>query len=66
MLWSRILGVAILGLMGFFVYRGRVTSGDDFGHTSTIDRSEHPVQFWFSIAVGVAAGLVLLIGLIHF
>ncbi|MCE9646009.1 MAG: hypothetical protein K8S20_08420 [Chloroflexi bacterium] len=62
--WQSILGVVLLLYAGFTVFRGRVTSGDDYGNTSVIDREKSPVYFWFLVAGQVVLGIILLLHLI--
>ena len=51
MSWSTIIGIVLLGYAGYVIYRGRVTTSDNYGHSDWINRKEKPVQFWFSVAV---------------
>ena len=66
MSWSPILGVVLILYAVFVIYRGRLTSGDDYGHTSTFSRAEKPVQFWLSVIVMLAFAVILLFNLFNF
>ena len=63
--WSSILGLVLFLYAGFVIYRGRLTSGDDYGHTFTITRAEKPVQFWLSVIVLLVLAVILLFNLFH-
>ena len=58
--WQPILGVVLILYAVFTAFRGRVTTGDDYGNTSVIDREKSPVYFWLVVAGQVVLGILLL------
>ena len=58
--WARIVGVVIVLYAAFVIYRGRLTSGDDYGSTWVVTRAEKPVQFWLTV-IGMFVIAALLI-----
>ena len=65
MSWSTIIGIVLLLYAAFVIYRGRITSSDDYGHSSSISRSEKPVLFWFSVAVLLVFAVLMLFNVFH-
>ncbi len=62
---ARLIGVVLVLLAGYNIYKGRVTVGDDHS-TSFVTRAEKPVYFWLVIAAELILAAVLIVGLIHF
>ena len=58
--WSTIIGIVLLGYAGYVIYRGRVTTSDDYGHSDWINRNEKPVQFWFAVFVILVMAVLML------
>lgn len=66
-MWSTAIGVVLLLYSGYVLYRGRIASGNDYDPTVTyINRSEHPVRFWFSMILLWAVAAMLLFNVFHF
>jgi hypothetical protein len=66
MSWTTIVGVVLLLYTGFVIYRGRLTSGDDYGNTSVIDRNKNPIQFWIMVGGLVVLAFILIFNIFHF
>jgi len=64
--WQTILGVVLLLYSGFLIYRGRVTSGDDYNNTTVVDREKNPVRFWLTVGGLIVVALLLVFNIIHF
>jgi hypothetical protein len=64
--WPRIIGVVVVLYAGFVIYRGRLTSGDDYGNTSVVSRAEKPVQFWLTVLGMLVLAALLLLHVIKF
>ena len=64
--WSPFIGVVLLAYAAFVIYRGRLTSTDDYKRSSWITRSEQPLQFWFSVFVILVMAVLLLFNVFHF
>ena len=62
--WQSILGVVLILYAGFVTVRGRVTTGDDYGNSSVIDRRNNPIYFWLIVVGQVVLGIILLFHLI--
>ncbi len=60
MSWSTIIGIVLLLYAGYVVYKGRVTTSDDYGHSEWLNRSEKPVQFWFAVTVILVMAVLML------
>ncbi len=65
-IWTRIVGVVLLIYAGYVLYSGRLVSGDDYGHTSRIERSKKPVQFWLSVGLMLVLAVVLIFNVFNF
>jgi uncharacterized membrane protein len=66
MSWTTILGIALLLYAALIIFRGRLTSGDDYGNTTVIDRKKSPVRFWITVGgLGVLA-FILIFNIFHF
>jgi len=61
------VGVVLVLLAGFQLYRGRVSVADENnpGLGSWVQRSKKPVYFWFVIALELVLGVLFLLGFIH-
>lgn len=60
MSWSTLIGIVLLAYVGYVIYRGRVTTSDDYGHSDWINRKDKPVQFWFSVFVILVMAVLML------
>ena len=63
--WSIILGVVLVLYAIFVIYRGRLTSGDDYGNTSVINRADKPFQFWLSVVGMLVIAALLIFNVFH-
>ena len=64
--WSTIIGVVLVLYAAFVIYRGRLTSGDDYGSTWVVTRAEKPVQFWLSVIGMLVIAALLIFHVIKF
>lgn len=66
MSWTMIVGVILVLYAGYVIYRGRISTSDDYGHSEWLNRAEKPVQFWFSVAVILVIAALLIFNVFHF
>ena len=64
--WPTIFGFVLLLYAGYVIYRGRLTSGDDYGRTWTVSREKNPLQFWFSVGLMLVLALAMIFNVFHF
>ena len=62
MWWNRIIGVVLLLLAAWQLYKGRFSTADDFGHSETFDRSARPIRFWITVVAELILGALFLLG----
>jgi hypothetical protein len=65
MSWTMIVGILLLLYAGYALYRGRVGAGED-DSAAFIQRSERPVQFWFSVIFILVLAALLILNVFHF
>ena len=66
MSWSPIIGAVLVLYAVFVIYKGRITVSDDFNSSSRLNRSEKPVQFWFSVFVLLVIAVLLIFNVFHY
>lgn len=66
MTWSRVIGLAFVGVAAWNLYKGRFVTSDDFGNRDLVDRNKNPFWFWFSVIVQFVVGAVLVLGILRF
>jgi hypothetical protein len=66
MSWSTIIGVVLVLYALYVIYRGRLTSGDDYGNSTVINRAESPVRFWISVIGMLVLAVLLIFNVFHF
>jgi len=64
-IWSTFIGVVLLVYAVYVIYRGRITSSDDYNHSTWINRDEKPFQFWFSVFVLLVFAVIMLFNVFH-
>jgi len=62
MIWTRIIGVVLVLLAAWQIYRGRFSSADDVGGSIRVDRAKTPGRFWLTVAAEVVIGALMIFG----
>ncbi len=64
--WSTIIGYVLVLYAVYVIYKGRVVTSDDYNRSSWLNRSEKPVQFWFSVLLILVMAALLIFNVFHF
>lgn len=63
--WSIILVVVMVLYAIFVIYRGHLSSGDDYGNSWVVSRAEKPFQFWLSVIGMLVIAALLIFNVFH-